>query len=152
MTDHKIIIYTDGACSGNPGAGGWGAVLIYQGLKEEIIKEVCGGEEQTTNNRMEMSAVIFALKELKKTCEVDLYTDSQYVMKGITEWMNAWLRSNWKNGKVKNIDLWQELLVLCGRHKINWHWVRGHSGDLYNEKADELAHAGIAKISKKIVK
>jgi ribonuclease HI len=142
----KVKIYTDGACSGNPGPGGWGAVLIYG--KHE--KDLSGGETPSTNNRMELKAAIEALKSLKEPCEVELYTDSNYVKDGITTWVNTWLTNNWKNANkkpVKNADLWQELIHETGRHLVHWHWVKGHNGNKYNEKADKLATGAIKEIS-----
>ena len=133
----KLVIYSDGACKGNPGVGGWGAILIYG----EIEKEINGYDPNTTNNRMELSAVIEALKILKRPCEIVIYTDSQYVKRGMTEWLPGWLQKNWKN--VKNPDLWQKLLELSQQHQIDWQWVRGHSGDKYNERADQLANLAI---------
>lgn len=144
MKQLKTIIYTDGACSGNPGKGGWGAVLKYG----EYEKRIKGGEKETTNNRMELTAVIKALELLDRPCEIELYTDSQYVMKGATEWMLGWKKKNFNKGtskEIKNIDLWEILDKAMQRHKINWHWVRGHNGDKYNEIADQLAVAGIPK-------
>ena len=136
---HQITIYTDGACSGNPGAGGWGVILRYG----KIEKELSGGEFQTTNNRMELQAVIEALKALKKECEITLYTDSKYVMDGVNEWMPNWKRNGWKTtnkkSPVKNIELWQELDVLLVKHKIKWVWVKGHNGHPENERVDKLA-------------
>lgn len=134
----KIEIYTDGACSGNPGIGGWGAILIYNNKK----KEINDGEIYTTNNKMELTAVIESLKLLKEKCEVDLYTDSKYVKNGITEWIFSWKKNNWKNSKkeeVKNKELWQELDNLVQKHKINWFWVKGHAENEFNNRADELA-------------
>lgn len=134
----KVTIYTDGACSGNPGPGGWGAILIY-GDKE---KDLSGAEEDTTNNRMELMGAIQALAALKGPCDVDLYTDSTYVQKGITEWIHGWKKRNWKTANkkpVKNADLWMRLEEEAQRHHINWRWVKGHSGDEYNERADQLA-------------
>lgn len=133
----KLVIYSDGACKGNPGVGGWGAILIYG----ETEKEINGYAENTTNNRMELSAVIEALKILKRPCEIVIYTDSQYVKRGMTEWLPGWIQKNWKN--VKNPDLWQELLALSRQHQIDWQWVRGHNGDKYNERADQLANLAI---------
>lgn len=130
-----VTIYTDGACSGNPGPGGWGAVLIYG--KHE--KDLCGGEESTTNNRMELMAAIMALESLKEPCEIDLYTDSEYVRRGITEWIHGWIKNNWNKGKVKNVDLWERLLAATQRHTMRWHWVKGHDGNAMNERADALA-------------
>lgn len=130
-----VTIYTDGACSGNPGPGGWGAVLIYGKHK----KDLCGGEESTTNNRMELMAAIMALESLKEPCEIDLYTDSEYVRRGITEWIHGWIKNNWNKGKVKNVDLWERLLAATQRHTMRWHWVKGHDGNPLNERADQLA-------------
>lgn len=133
-----IEIHTDGACSGNPGPGGWGALLRY-GKTE---KELSGGEALTTNNRMELLAAICALESLSKPCKVDLYTDSQYVQKGITEWMSSWLKRGWKNAKgeaVKNQDLWQRLNAAVAPHHVSWHWVKGHNGHVDNERVDGLA-------------
>ncbi|TXI12478.1 MAG: ribonuclease HI [Polynucleobacter sp.] len=138
----KVTIYTDGACKGNPGPGGWGVVL-KSGDKE---KHLHGGETLTTNNRMEMTAVIEALKALKMPCHVSLYTDSKYVMQGVTEWLSGWKARGWKTaGKdpVKNIDLWQEIDSLLGTHEITWHWVKGHAGHPGNELADALANKGV---------
>jgi len=138
-----VTIYTDGACKGNPGPGGWGVVL-RSGAKE---KHLHGGEALTTNNRMEMTAIIHALKALKHPCIVDLYTDSKYVMQGVTEWLAGWKACGWKtasNAAVKNVDLWQELDSLLGSHEIRWHWVKGHNGDPGNELADALANQGVA--------
>ncbi|MCJ7837589.1 MAG: ribonuclease HI [Burkholderiales bacterium] len=141
----RVRIYTDGACKGNPGPGGWGALMQFDGRE----KELCGGEPDTTNNRMELTAVIRALAALKRTCEIDLYTDSQYVQKGISEWVAAWKRRGWKTADrkpVKNVDLWLELDRLAGTHHIRWHWVRGHAGHAENERADALANRGIAAL------
>jgi ribonuclease HI len=140
-----VRIYTDGACKGNPGPGGWGALLRVG----EHEKELFGGEPDTTNNRMELAAVINALASLKRLCEVEIYTDSQYVRNGITEWLAQWRRRGWKtaDGKpVKNLDLWQALEREAGRHKVHWHWVRGHSGHDGNERADALANRGVATL------
>lgn len=137
-----IEIYTDGACSGNPGPGGWGVLLMWNGHE----KELCGGEMETTNNRMEMMAVIEALKALKKSSDVTLYTDSKYVMDGITQWMDGWKAKGWKTAAkkpVKNQDLWQEIDVLVEQHNVKFVWVKGHAGDPGNERADELARNGI---------
>lgn len=134
-----IEIYTDGACSGNPGAGGWGAILRCG----ENEKELSGGADDTTNNRMELTAVIEALKALKRECEILLYTDSRYVMDGVNQWLPNWKRNGWrttnKKSPVKNIDLWQELDALLPRHKIKWNWVKGHNGHPENERVDVLA-------------
>jgi len=137
-----VHIYTDGACSGNPGPGGWGALLKY-GSRE---KELSGSEADTTNNRMELTAAIVALDTLKQPCRVDLYTDSEYVRRGITEWISNWKRRGWRTaGKkpVKNKDLWQALDAAVRPHKIEWHWVRGHAGHIENERADKLARNAI---------
>lgn len=133
----ELIIYTDGACKGNPGIGGWGSILIYGDTK----KEINGYAEDTTNNRMELTAVIESLKILKRPCQITLYTDSQYVQRGMLEWIDGWIKKNWKN--VKNPELWQELHSLSQKHTIEWKWVRGHSGDFYNERADTLANLAI---------
>lgn len=134
-----IEIFTDGACCGNPGAGGWGAILRYG----TVEKELSGGENDTTNNRMELTAVIEALKALKKQCVITIYTDSRYVMDGVQQWLPNWKRNNWrttnKKSPVKNIDLWQELDSLLGIHQINWCWVKGHNGHPENERVDKLA-------------
>lgn len=135
----KVEIYTDGACSGNPGPGGWGAILRYGGIE----KELSGGAVDTTNNRMELTAAIKALEALKKSCVVELYTDSTYVKDGITEWIKGWKKRGWK--KVKNRDLWEVLDSLNSKHQISWHWVKGHSGHPENERADELAVAAIPR-------
>jgi len=141
MTD-KVEIYTDGACSGNPGPGGWGAILRYKGKE----KELCGGEKDTTNNRMELMAAIESLRMLKRHCVVDLYTDSSYVKDGITKWIEGWKAKGWKTANrkpVKNKDLWQELEEEIKHHTIKWHWIKGHAGHPENERADELARSGI---------
>jgi ribonuclease HI len=138
----QVDIFTDGACRGNPGPGGWGAILRY-GDKE---KELFGGERHTTNNRMELMAAIQALEALKDPCEVNLTTDSQYVRKGITEWLANWKKRNWQTAAKKpvvNKDLWQRLEAAAERHRVKWHWVRGHSGHSENERADQLANRGI---------
>jgi len=145
MTNSKVTIYTDGACSGNPGPGGWGAVLIYNGTE----KDICGGERATTNNRMELMAAIKSLEELKKPCNVDLYTDSNYVRNGIMTWIHDWKKRGWKTADkkpVKNVDLWQELDELSAKHRVKWHWVKGHNGDPLNERADALARQGIVRL------
>jgi len=134
----KVTIYTDGACRGNPGAGGWGTVLVYNGIE----KELSGGEAVTTNNRMELTAAIKGLSALKECCEVELYSDSKYMVDAINlGWAEGWRRTNWKNGKAKNPDLWEELLSLLGKHKVKVLWVRGHNGHEYNERCDALATA-----------
>ena len=141
MTD-QVIIYTDGACKGNPGPGGWGVFMQYR----EHEKEFYGGEVETTNNRMELMAAIMALEALKKTCVVALHTDSKYVLQGITEWMDNWKKRGWKTAAkkpVKNVDLWRRLDSAIEIHEINWTWVKGHSGDEGNEKADFLANRGV---------
>ena len=138
----QVDIFTDSACRGNPGPGGWGAILRY-GDKE---KELFGGERHTTNNRMELMAAIQALEALKDPCEVNLTTDSQYVRKGITEWLANWKKRNWQTAAKKpvvNKDLWQRLEAAAERHRVKWHWVRGHSGHSENERADQLANRGI---------
>ena len=137
-----VVMYTDGACSGNPGPGGWGTVL----LAGEHRKELSGGEPDTTNNRMEMMAVIMGAEALKRGCSVDIYTDSTYVMKGVTEWLRGWKQNGWRTAArqpVKNVDLWQRLEKALDRHEVKWFWVRGHSGIPGNERADELARQGI---------
>ncbi len=139
-----VVIYTDGACSGNPGPGGWGAILMFG----EKTREICGGEGPTTNNRMELMAAIQALETLTKPCKVELHTDSQYVMKGISEWIHAWKRRGWRtadNKPVKNDDLWRRLDAARGRHDVQWRWVKGHSGHEHNERADELARRGLTE-------
>lgn len=141
----SVTIYTDGACRGNPGPGGWGALLIY-GEKE---RELWGGEAQTTNNRMELRAAIEALRALKRRCQVELYTDSTYVRQGILEWMPNWKKRGWKTAQkkpVKNGDLWRELDEAAGNHDVSWHWVKGHSGNAGNERADQLANRGIDEL------
>lgn len=143
----QVTIYTDGACRGNPGPGGWGAVLQYG----EHQRELYGGESDTTNNRMELTAALQALEALREPCEIDLTTDSEYVRKGITEWLPAWKRRNWKTADrkpVKNADLWQALEQAAARHRVRWHWVKGHSGHNGNEQADMLANRGIDELLK----
>ncbi|HEX4768201.1 MAG TPA: ribonuclease HI [Lichenihabitans sp.] len=142
MSD-PVIIWTDGACSGNPGPGGWGAIL-RAGSRE---KELFGGAPATTNNRMELTAAIKALEALTRSCEVDLYTDSQYVRGGVTGWISGWKRNGWRTADrkpVKNIELWQELDAAATAHKVRWHWLKGHAGHPENERADELARQGMA--------
>lgn len=142
----KVQIFTDGACKGNPGPGGWGALLRY-GDKE---KELWGGEANTTNNRMELMAAIEGLKALTRSCEVTLTTDSKYVLQGLNEWLAGWKRNGWKNSQkqpVKNQDLWMQLDEQCQRHQIEWQWVRGHTGHPDNERADMLANRGASEIS-----
>jgi ribonuclease HI len=141
MTD-AVVIYTDGACKGNPGIGGWGVWLQYKGKE----KQLCGGELLTTNNRMELMAVIQALETLTRSCVVELYTDSNYVKQGFTEWLPNWKKRGWKTASktpVKNEDLWRRLDQATLRHQIQWRWVKGHSGDVGNDKADQLANQGI---------
>ena len=141
-----VRIYTDGACKGNPGPGGWGAVLRTDGEEKELF----GGEPHTTNNRMELTAVIRALELLKPPCQIEVYTDSQYVQKGITEWLRGWKARGWKTASkepVKNVDLWKRLDECAASHEIEWHWVRGHAGHAGNERADALANRGVKSIA-----
>ncbi len=142
----RVEIFTDGACSGNPGIGGWGALLRYK----DIEKELSGAELQTTNNRMELTAVIEALKALKTECNITLYTDSKYVMNGINEWLENWKKNGWKTSNkknaVKNIDLWQQLDELIKKHEIRWVWVKGHNGHPENERVDTLARNEVLKL------
>ena len=145
MTD-AVIIYTDGACRGNPGPGGWGVILNYKGK----IKELYGAEMHTTNNRMELMAAIQALESLTRPCLVQLNSDSSYVLKGITEWMPNWKKRGWKTAAktpVKNEDLWRRLDAALSKHKIEWKWVKGHSGDTGNDRADALANLGIESLN-----
>jgi ribonuclease HI len=142
-----VVIHTDGACLGNPGPGGWGAILAWNGHE----KELKGGEPHTTNNRMELMAAIAALEALKGPSVVELYTDSQYLHRGITEWIGSWKRNGWRTADkkpVRNIDLWRRLDAALSRHEVRWHWVRGHAGHDLNERADRLAREGIAEASK----
>jgi ribonuclease HI len=142
MADETVEIFSDGACRGNPGPGGWGALLRFNHQE----KELWGGEAETTNNRMELTAVIRALEALKRPCRVRLYTDSQYVQKGISQWIHDWKRRGWRTADkkpVKNDDLWRELDRLRERHDVEWHWVKGHAGHPENERADQLANKGI---------
>ncbi|MBR7059916.1 MAG: ribonuclease HI [Neisseriaceae bacterium] len=147
--ENKIVsIYTDGACKGNPGRGGWGVILHY----DQHEKELYGAEELTTNNRMELTAVIQGLSVLKCPCHVNIYTDSQYVQRGMSEWIHNWKKRNWKtstNKPVANLELWQQLDKLAQIHQINWHWVRGHDGNQDNERADYLANLAIKELAKK---
>jgi ribonuclease HI len=141
-----VVIYTDGACKGNPGPGGWGALLRFG----ETERELFGGEPLTTNNRMELTAVIRALEALKRPCEIDLYTDSQYVKQGIETWIHGWKRNGWKTSDrkpVKNAELWRELDVLAAQHAIRWHWVKGHADTPGNVRADALANRGVEAVN-----
>ena len=145
MADRHVIIHTDGACSGNPGPGGWGAILEWNGHR----KEIKGGEPHTTNNRMELTAAIMALEALKRPCTVEIHTDSQYLRQGITAWILAWKRNGWRTADkkpVKNVDLWQRLDAALAHHQVRWHWVRGHAGHDLNERADELAREAIGEL------
>ena len=138
-----VHLYTDGACSGNPGPGGWGALMVYNGVE----KELCGGEPMTTNNRMELMAAIQGIEALKRTARVKLHTDSMYLKDGITKWIEGWKRNGWRTAAkkpVKNDDLWKRLDLAIGTHDISWHWVKGHAGHIENERADELARRGMA--------
>ncbi|QXL84625.1 ribonuclease HI [Comamonas sp. NLF-1-9] len=140
----RVQIYTDGACKGNPGPGGWGALLRYGGTE----KELCGGERLTTNNRMELMAVIEALSALRRPCSADIHVDSQYVRQGITQWIHGWKKKGWRTAAgqpVKNVELWQRLDALAhgAGHELSWHWVKGHAGDPGNERADALANRGV---------
>jgi ribonuclease HI len=141
----KVLIYTDGACRGNPGPGGWGAVMLSGGHR----KEMCGGDPATTNNRMELMAAIQALEALKKPCEVELHTDSQYVKNGVTQWIHGWKARGWRTADrspVKNEDLWKRLDAARSRHKVDWRWVKGHAGHELNELADQLANRGMKEM------
>ena len=142
MSDVHVTVHTDGACSGNPGPGGWGAILTFG----DHEKELNGGEPHTTNNRMELMAAIAALEALKRPCVVELHTDSQYLRNGIMSWIKNWKRNGWRTADkspVKNIDLWKRLDAALAQHTVHWHWVKGHAGHTMNERADELARAGI---------
>jgi ribonuclease HI len=142
-----VIIHTDGACSGNPGPGGWGAILDYNGTRRELH----GGERDTTNNRMELKAAIEALNALKRPCTVEMHIDSNYVKDGITKWIFGWKKNGWKTADkkpVKNVELWQALDSAIARHTISWHWVKGHNGHPGNERADELARMGVAEVKR----
>ena len=146
----RVEVWTDGACSGNPGPGGWAAILIWEGVR----KELCGGEAHTTNNRMEMMAAISALEALKRPCPVLLHTDSQYVQKGATEWSPKWKKNGWRRGKhdatpIANDDLWRRLDEAAARHQVTWKWVRGHVGVALNERADALAREAITRFKAK---
>jgi ribonuclease HI len=141
-TADSVVIYTDGACKGNPGPGGWGAWL----RSGQAEREMWGGASQTTNNRMELTAVIQGLAVLTRPCTVAIYTDSEYVKNGITTWIHNWKKRGWRtaaNAPVKNVELWQQLDALAAKHRVSWHWVKGHSGDPGNERADELANRGV---------
>ena len=141
MTEPHVIVHTDGGCSPNPGPGGWGAILAFGSHK----KELKGGEPHSTNNRMELIAAISALEALKRPCLVDIHTDSQYLRNGITSWINQWKRNGWRTAEkkpVKNVDLWQRLEAAMARHRVRWHWVRGHAGHALNERADQLVREG----------
>ena len=143
MTAGRVIVHTDGACSGNPGPGGWGAILEFNGTR----KELSGGEALTTNNRMELTGAIVALESLKRPCKVEMHVDSAYVKDGITKWIHGWKRNGWKTADkkpVKNMELWQRLDAALANHEISWRWVKGHAGHSENERADELAREGMA--------
>ena len=143
MSPRRVDIYTDGACSGNPGPGGWGALLLHGPARRELR----GGAADTTNNRMELTAAIMALEALKRPCEVRLHTDSTYLRDGVTRWLENWQKNGWRTAArkpVKNVDLWQRLQAALARHQVRWLWVRGHSGDAGNERADALAREGMA--------
>jgi ribonuclease HI len=141
----EVELYSDGACSGNPGPGGWGVLLRFKGQEKELF----GGDPETTNNRMELLAVIEGLKALTRTCAVSIYTDSQYVKNGMTSWIHGWKKNGWQTAAkkpVKNAELWQDLDAQCRRHTIAWHWVKGHSGHPENERADALARQGVEQV------
>ena len=143
MTANTVIVHSDGACSGNPGPGGWGVILDYNGTR----KELSGGEAKTTNNRMELMAAIMALESLKRPCPVEMHVDSSYVKDGISTWIHGWKKNGWKTAAkkpVKNAELWQRLDAALAHHKVSWHWVKGHAGHDGNERADELARLGMA--------
>lgn len=143
--DEKVVIYTDGACKGNPGPGGWGALLVYKGQEKELF----GGEGDTTNNRMELMAVIAGLEVLTRPCAVQVWLDSQYVKNGIQTWIHGWKKNGWKTADkkpVKNVDLWQRLDAATKKHQIDWQWVKGHAGHAGNERADGLANKGVASL------
>ncbi len=148
MSENKVIVHTDGACSGNPGPGGWGVILDYNGTR----KELSGGEALTTNNRMELMGAISALEALKRPCSVEMHVDSSYVKDGITKWIHGWKKNGWKTADkkpVKNAELWQRLDAALGLHKVSWHWVKGHAGHDHNERADELAREGMAPFKRR---
>jgi ribonuclease HI len=143
-----VQIYADGECKGNPGPGGWGAIVRTAGVEREL----CGGERQTTNNRMELTAVIRALESLEAPSTVEVYTDSQYVQKGISEWLQDWKRRDWRTADkkpVKNVDLWQSLERVAAAHRVTWHWIKGHAGHAENERADALANRGVEEVSRR---
>jgi ribonuclease HI len=145
VSDPHVVIHTDGACSGNPGPGGWGAILAFG----ENVRELKGGEAHTTNNRMELMAAIAALEALKRPCLVDIHTDSQYLRDGILRWMHGWKRNGWRTAEkkpVKNMDLWKRLDALVAKHRVRWHWLKGHAGHQLNERADTLAREAIAAV------
>ncbi len=148
MSENVVIVHTDGACSGNPGPGGWGVILEYNGTR----KELSGGEANTTNNRMELMGAISALESLKRPCSVQMHVDSNYVKDGITKWIHGWKKNGWKTADkkpVKNAELWQRLDAALATHKISWHWVKGHAGHDDNERADELAREGMAPFKRR---
>jgi ribonuclease HI len=142
--EEPVVVYTDGGCRPNPGLGGWGAVLLHKGRE----KELSGAEPDTTNNRMELTAAVSALEALKRPCKVVIHTDSQYLQRGVTEWMPSWKRNGWKRreGAVKNLDLWQELDRLTQVHEVKWYWVKGHAGHVYNERCDVLASEAMDRL------
>ena len=143
--DNHVEIYTDGACSGTPGPGGWGAILRFKGVE----KELSGGDPETTNNRMEMMAAISALEALKRPCIINVYTDSSYVRDGITKWIFGWQKRGWKTADkkpVKNVELWQRMLEALKPHQVEWHWVKGHAGHPENERCDELARLAVPRV------
>jgi len=145
----QITVYTDGACSGNPGPGGWGVLLLYNGHEREMY----GGEVETTNNRMELMAAIAALEALKEPCSIELYTDSTYVRDGISKWIYGWKKNNWRRADkkpVKNLELWQRLDEARRRHKVEWHWVKGHAGHAENERVDALARKGAEEATRQL--
>lgn len=146
QSSYSVQIYCDGACSHNPGIGGWGAVLLWK----QQVKEIYGYEKKTTNNRMELCAAINALKVIKKATHIDVYTDSMYLKNGITQWIHSWKHNNWKQGKVKNIDLWKELDTLSNAMNITWHWIKGHADNEYNNRADYLAKNAICEYHRKL--
>ena len=152
MPKHKLVAYTDGACSGNPGPGGWG-VLLQAFLNDKVVKEreLSSGEKLTTNNKMELRAAIAALEILDRTSEITIITDSKYVMNGIQTWLAGWKKNNWKTASkkpVKNEELWKRLDLLCGQHKVNWDWVKGHAGNMGNERVDKLARSAMEPFKK----